>query len=255
MAGSNSWAAEVEKFKEEVRARKEVAEQNTIYVESPPKEFVPRWQRKKPEHLRNHPRWCPTNEPQDLNCAMLFLPSWKYARSKHLYDWLIDRSSYGSAEDRENYLAYQAYGGTFRSCMQIKFMASYQKGKNILIKRFGPDEPWNSDFYVDKHHFKFRKKPPPEFINPNIPDERYEQLKGGNIGLSRGEKDDLVYNVKKFGKHYRICVIRGKMKAFLVENWPTWEKHAISAYDKLRSLAEDFRSKEHGINETQSAGS
>jgi len=251
MAGSNSWANEVEKFKEQGRERQDKAAQNTIHVDSPPKEWVPRWQRKKPEHLRNHPRWAPTNEPQDLNCAMLFLPSWKYAQSQHLYDWLIDRSSYGSAEDRERFMSHRSYGGSFRHCMQVKFMASYQKGKNILIKRFGPDEPWNSDLYVDRHHFNFRKKPPPEFLNPSISEDRYEQLREkGNIGLCRTEKDDLVYNVKKFGKHYRTCVIRGRVKATLTEYWPIWERHALTAYKSLHGFVEDLRSKDE---ETQTS--
>jgi len=238
-----SWAEEMEKFKEEVKERRETSKKNTIHVESTPNEWVPRWQRKKPQMLRNHPRWAPTNEPQDLNCALLFLPSYKYAQSKHLYDWLVDRSTYGSAEDREKFLAHRAYGGSYTTCMQMKFIASYQKGKNILIKRFGPDEPYNSEFYTDRHHFKFRKKPPPEFANPNISEERYIQLREeANIGLCRTEKDDILYNVKKFGKHYRICVLRGKMKAFLTTYWPTWEKYATDIYQQIRSAKKDFHS-------------
>ena len=172
--------------------------------------------------LRGHPRWAPTNDINDINCIYFILPPNKRSLMKKQYNWLTSRMDLDAFTDDKNIKNNKLYGGSFMDCIRLKYLMNSDNVTNILIERFGPNEPINTLLYESKHIFKFRDKPPKFFDDKNdgITIERYKQIKyTGNVGLPKMEFEHINNKRKKWGSFYKRCYLRGKIKSYFMSKF------------------------------------
>lgn len=179
--------------------------------------------RRKLRPVRGHPRWAPTNEQHDLNCGILLVPSAKYYKAKHRFNWFVDRSELDDVQDDLAWNKERYWNGAYRYCIKLKYLTNYKVCKSVLTEKFGPDEEISDSLYRQQHIWDFRDVPPGDLQNPKIPPERVEKVKKlSKLGYARTEEEDLVYNMEKWGRFYRVGFIRGKLKAYLNANVSSW---------------------------------
>ena len=190
--------------------------------------------------LRGHPRWAPTNNPKDINCFHFLIPLPKRSYAKKQYMWLTQRNDINEIEDKKRLQSELIYYGSFMDCVRLKYLAkSEQATTKELIKRYGPDEPFNTEIYESNHIFprnRFRQRPPAYFDDVSIPDWRYKQLKHeSNISLANMEFEWIHKQKKKWRGCYEYCWIRGKIKKFILNQI---EKNADNSNNKLTAQTE-----------------
>eukprot|EP01083_Nonionella_stella_P086187 239263_1 len=174
-----------------------------------------------PRLLRGHPRWAPTNDRNDINCFHFLIPIPKRSYAKKQYMWMTQRNDLNSFEDQKRLQNELAYYGSLMDCVRLKYLSkTEQETTKTLIKRYGPNEPYNTVLYQSNHIFKtdqFRQRPPAYFDDVSIPQWRYKQLKNeSNISLANMEFEWIHKQNKKWKRYYKYCWIRGKLKKFIL---------------------------------------
>ena len=192
-----------------------VDNEDEIYGKAKPHEH------EQPRLLRGHPRWCPTNNPNDINCLYFIVPIPRRHMVKQQYNWMNERNSLNSTEDKLRLQQELLYSGSMIDCLKLKYLKRKHDTIKIISQRYGIDEPYNTQNYCKNHLFnenQFRLRPPKYFVNNEIPTKRYQDLKYySNIGLTQMEYEAINYQNIKWGTSYKLFKLRTMLKKYLVE--------------------------------------